>query len=118
MKIINYNSFDHFSLVCKAQNKWGIMISLIIIDDSSNCPLVPEIQKAIPILDRTQCFHFLSNCFESTYLLFDTEEGMNDAFSHIVGEDGPTRKNSYKGDKVKVNAVTCNPEGELLGENT
>jgi predicted membrane GTPase involved in stress response len=33
------------------------------------------------------------------------------------GEDGPTAMNPYDGN-VKIYALTCNPEGKLLNENT
>ena len=51
------------------------------------------------------------------YLFFNTEAECCAAFEDIVGDDGPTKKNPYDG-PMRVYALTCDPHGELMNENT
>ena len=48
---------------------------------------------------------------------FDTMDQCDAAFGEIVGDDGPTPKNSYDG-PVRCFAMTCSPTGEVMNENT
>jgi hypothetical protein len=54
---------------------------------------------------------------EEGWILFNSEEGMRNAFDSCVGDEGPTRLNPYNG-RVRVYALTCSSEGMLLDENT
>ena len=50
-------------------------------------------------------------------LVFENEAEMGQYYWQTVGDDGPTLTNSYDG-PVKVYALTCSAEGEMLNENT
>ena len=50
-------------------------------------------------------------------LTFDTEKEMEKHYDLTVGDDGPTKYNSYDGE-CRVYALTCSNTGELLTENT
>jgi hypothetical protein len=51
------------------------------------------------------------------YILCDDEEELNTLFYYFVGDDGPTKSNSYKG-RVSIFAMTCSAAGEMQNENT
>ena len=51
------------------------------------------------------------------FVFFETEDEMVQKFNMTIGDDGPNDVNPYKG-PVKVYALTCSPEGNLLTENT
>lgn len=51
------------------------------------------------------------------YLFFDSEEELDRYYNKTVGDDGPTETNSYDG-PVRVYALTCDPSGSLMNENT
>jgi len=40
-----------------------------------------------------------------------------DAYYRTVGDDGPTKLNDYNG-PCRIYALTCDPFGQLLNENT
>ena len=71
-----------------------------------------EIRKAAPYLSLDQVV------MDGLYILtFDTENEMDEYFDMTVGDDGPTKDNSYTG-MARVYAVTISNKGELLTENT
>lgn len=74
-----------------------------------------DLYKAAPYLEDPAFLQLLMA--GSGYLMFDTEKEMNKFYNETVGEDGPTAMNPYDGN-VKIYALTCNPEGKLLNENT
>jgi hypothetical protein len=98
--------------LCRATKKWGMMIS--ISPDFEETGWIEEVMKAAPYL-TTNNLRLILDCFG--YILFDTEEEMEKAFWQTVGGDGPTKTNSYNG-TCKIYALTCNPEGQTLNENT
>ena len=51
------------------------------------------------------------------FFLFDTESECYEAFDDIVGDDGPTKRNSYDGE-FRVYALVFSNEGEIWSENT
>lgn len=92
----------------KATGKWGMMIVMHGED-------LEEIVKAAPYLKDDDAMQMLAD--EHGFLLFNTEEEMNKAFDQTVGDEGSTKSNPYMG-AGNVYAVTCNPNGETLNENT
>jgi hypothetical protein len=72
-----------------------------------------EIFKAAPIFrDNIQA------CGDGYgFVLCDDEPQMRKVFDSIVGDDGPTKSNSYDG-AVRVYALAIDASGEMLTENT
>ena len=109
-----------FQELCKASEKWGLYISFDV--DWYWGTYVTDGKKANEIALATNRRlvdtrdHQCVVDGQATYL-FDTEESMINAYLDIVGDDGPTEQNTYDGE-VKVYAITCDPEGCLLTENT
>jgi len=98
--------------LCKATQKWGLYINIFLPED---CFDFREVVKAAAFLDLETDGQVLAD--EEGWILFDDEESMLDAFDSCVGDDGPTHLNSYNG-PIRVYALTCSPEGQLLNENT
>jgi len=108
MRIIDTN--DVLSELCKNSKKWGIFINT-----SSEYQDLEEVLKAAPYLNVKEHIQILIDGVG--WILCDSEEEMENLYWSTVGDDGPTRKNSYNG-PVKVYALTCDPNGILLNENT
>lgn len=111
-------------VLCKATNKWGMYISFCTLDASDES-YFDDIVKAAPYLnfdDHTQIF-----VEGSAYLLFDSKEEMEEHYWCTVGDDGPTPDfikerlniggNDYEG-PCRVYALTCDPTGQTMNENT
>lgn len=49
--------------------------------------------------------------------LFEDEHEMINAYTRTVGDDGPTELNDYDG-STRIYAITCDPNGNLMDENT
>jgi hypothetical protein len=104
-----YNLFDLFAATCKGEKKFGLLISF---DPDHNWN---EISQAAPYLNLDKDIDiFLSG---NGYFMFDDEAEMEKIYNLTVGDDGPTESNSYSG-PARVFACTCNPDGELMTENT
>ena len=73
-----------------------------------------EVAKAAPDLARDDCKQILMD--GCGVLVFDSEEEMEATYGRTVGDDGPTKANSYSG-PARVYALTC-VAGELMNENT
>lgn len=56
-------------------------------------------------------------CAGQACMFFATENETRRAYSSTVGEDGPTKTNSYDG-PARVFALLCDDRGNLLSENT
>lgn len=95
---------------CAATKKFGIYISFDIDNYS-----VEEILKACPIFNFDTDTQILFDGIG--FLIFDTQEEMEKIYDQIVGDDGPTKFNSYSG-PAAVYALTCDNNGEFLNENT
>ena len=104
-----YTHTDIFTELCRLNGKWGLYISFLDDDD------LDEVIKAAPYLDYFEHGQILLE--GSAIILCDTEEEMMNLYHQTVGDDGPTELNPYEG-PVTVYALTCNPEGTLLTENT
>lgn len=94
--------------LCESTGKWGIYIGFADVEDWH------EVLKAAPYLTVDDAQVLADG---SAYILFDTEEEMVAHYGMTVGDDGPTKANPYNG-PAKVFALTCNPMGETLYENT
>ncbi len=105
-------STESFQLLCKSTGKWGMFLSFSAPEDE-----LMELSKAAPYLNENLENYYQIMVEDSCILLFDTEEEMEGHYNQTVGDDGPTKLNSYNG-HTRVYALTCNPEGQLLTENT
>ena len=100
---------NSFKLLCKLQDKWGLYISGL--DFGS----LEEVVKAAPYLKWPQDAQVLMDGV--AFIFCDTEEEMNHLYDQTVGDDGPTKFNSYNG-SARVYALTCDPRGNTMNENT
>ncbi len=93
--------------LCKEAKKYGMYVSF-----SEEDQWVDVISAAPYLKDKDQ---IIVDC--EGWLLFDTEEEMNNYYNQTVGDDGPTELNNYDG-PARVYALTCNLHGQLENENT
>lgn len=107
MRILN--EMEVLQELAKALNKPCMYISNL---DNPNWK---EVERAAPYLK----FSLHGQCFIENHaiLIFDDETEMETVYKLTVGDDGPTELNRYNGD-VRVYAITCSANGELLNENT
>ena len=98
---------DILRVICKAKCKWGMFVYFSTNDSFD------EVVKAAPYLNKNA--QILSD--GRAYVITDTKEELDNFYYQTVGDDGPTKLNSYNG-SAKVYALTCNPEGNFLNENT
>lgn len=112
MKVLDH--IQTLEALCKATHKWGMYINLYSSDTVEYSEYYCELFKAAPWLEGKNNQVIAD---ESGFVLFDTEEEMNDTYERTVGDDGPTAKNPYNG-RVRVYAITCDPEGQTMNENT
>jgi hypothetical protein len=122
MQVLEWNR-DVFPLLCKSMKKWGMLISFSVdVDQDAGSDvdiLLNEVPQAAPYFspDTVGDNYFQIILDGSCVLLFDDEKEMTLRYDQTVGDDGPTKLNKYDG-PARVYAITCSPEGELLGENT
>lgn len=115
-----------FEELCRSTGKWGMYIHFCDDDDDDSL-WVDGLFKAAPYLDTSKCseeseYERICNCEQICsdgwgIFLFDTEEEMDHYYQLTVGDDGPTKLNNYNG-PFRVFALTCDPTGQLLTENT
>lgn len=98
-----------FARLCGATKKWGLYIS-----EQMGYPL-EEFIKAAPYLNEEQFNQIIIERYGM--ILFDSQEEMNKYYDMTVGDDGPMPLNNYSG-PARVYALTCDPNGQLLNENT
>lgn len=101
--------------LCKASHKWGMLLHMSFGDYNGASITPKEMFGAVPYLDPNKHLQFYMD--EQGILLFDTENEMKVCFQKTVGDDGPTKFNSYSG-PARCYAITCSPDGDLLNENT
>lgn len=107
------DQFRTLEVLCAATKQWGMAINWYgNVEPEQE---FEELQKAAPYLKIDE--HAQSMIEGRAYLLFDTEEEMEKHFWMTVGDDGPTALNDYNG-PMRVYAITCDPTGQLLNENT
>jgi hypothetical protein len=105
------NNHDILSSLCKAQGKWGVLVSGL-----SGSP--EETEKAAPwFKDLDPSDRVDLTVLGEGFLFFETEEEAHRIYDQTVGDDGPTKLNPYKG-PAKVYACLCSPRGNLLTDNT
>ncbi|MFA6094147.1 MAG: hypothetical protein WC986_14510 [Elusimicrobiota bacterium] len=107
--MVTLDSLQTLQALAKALGKPCMFVSTRGADGKG----LGEILKAAPYLDG----HDQVLCDQSGYLVFDTAEEMEKTFEQTVGDDGPTKLNTYSG-PARVYAVTCGADGELQTENT
>lgn len=77
-----------------------------------------EVVKAAPCLNELGPFDRTSFILlGGGTLVFSAEAKAREAYSSTVGEDGPTKTNSYDG-PTKVYACLCGPDGKIRTENS
>lgn len=101
-----------FSALCKATGKWGLFIQFHCGDGKDDWK---EIYEAAPFLLNDECLQIVAD--ESGFFLFDDETEMERHYDLVVGDDGPTKSNPYNG-PMRIYALTCDPSGQTLNENT
>lgn len=106
MKIMT--SSDLFEEYLKSTGTYGCLLSTGF-DGGPN-----ELQKAVPLLPYEN--GVVELCFKNIFVTFDTKEEAKAFFDTVVGEDGSTATNPYKG-PASVYAWWGGPEG-IISENT
>ena len=109
MKIVD--EMGLFALACKAQTMWGLYLSFPEVWEDPK--ITEEFKKACLFYDKLGTVSMDGKA----YLFFESETEMWDHYYSVVGEDGPTKMNPYNGD-FKIFALTCDPQGNMLTENT
>jgi len=102
----SFHSVECFKELCKLSSQCGLYLNY-----DSNEYGYEDIKLAVPFLlwdDYIQ---------DRNIFLFDSEKECRDHFDMVVGDDGATKSNKYNGE-VRVYALTCNNNGELITENT
>lgn len=102
-------------LACEATNRWGLYVNIFIPDDLPLENRIDEVLKAASFLNLEEHSQLIFD--EHGWVLFDTQEEMEDAYWRCIGDDGPNDINPYDG-PVSVYALTCDPTGQTLNENT
>lgn len=93
--------------LAKALNKWVLYLS-------HSSGELPDIEKAAPIgLSKTQLIDLY---IDRIWVVFDNERDARTAFGKVVGDDGPTKTNTYDG-PGRVYAYLSGPDGGIT-ENT
>ncbi len=108
------------SALCKGRKSYGMLASFPVPTDQEWENLetyIEELYKAAPYLTRDVLTSQDVLFTGQVYLFFSSEEEMLEYYDATVGDDGPTETNKYDG-PVKVYAITCDPSGTLLNENT
>lgn len=115
------NTHDIFRLLCKTKKKWGLFLSFeppkYPEDYNDLGAWVKERQKAAPYLTADMLLDQDVPDYGYMYIFFKTKKEMEKHFWLTVGDDGPTGLNHYNG-PVKIYALTCDPRGQTLNENT
>lgn len=118
-----YSSSDILGELCMYRKQWGIYLSINtpydekdLQDPPTNYSWMDETIKAAPYMSLTNSYYeILIN--NGGYVFFNTKKEMEEIFWLTVGDDGPTKTNPYNG-PGNVFALTCDPNGQTLNENT
>jgi len=111
MEKLNFQH-DVFERLCKATNKYGLYIAFDPEDPWD------EIVKATGgLIDKEDPQDLQILMDGGAFFLLDTEEECWQAYWKVIGDDGPTKLNSYSG-PVIVYALTFGPDGKSITENT
>lgn len=114
-----------FCLLCKTTKKWGLYFSFpsranIGFDEELSAAPYLEPDWGLTDLSRQKVEN--NNKIQCLLegggiILCDSEKEMERLYYLTVGDDGPTKYNSYSG-PVRAYALTCDPNGQTLNENT
>jgi len=105
-----------FQLLAKSLGKYCMQICFnngVALSESQTW--FEELTWAAPYLSYDKDYQILIE--GGGILVFESKGEMEKIFDVTVGDEGPTKNNSYDG-PAKVYALTCSPDGELLTENT
>ncbi len=94
-----------------ATGKHGLYVSWMPCDGEENT--IAELHKAAPYLVQILVWPHDHEAF----LVFDTQDAMEEAFWSTVGDDGPTESNPYDG-PCRVYAQCYWPSGMIGNSNT
>lgn len=101
-------------VMCYNQKKWGIFFNGTSPDIGANyhqqSAMIKESAPWIKTLNAEDNMNVM--CDGSGFLLFDTKDEMEKIYNMTVSDD------NRKGDLPLIYMLTCNPDGELLTENT
>ena len=111
MKVLTFS--DTLAAAAKGLGKWCIYVGIhYTIEEEA------EILKAAPWLTKLDSFDLTGFIMDGGGIIaFNSEQEMLDAYENTVGEDGPTKTNSYDG-PVHIYCLTCDSKGHLQNENT
>ncbi|MCK9371281.1 hypothetical protein M0R04_15315 [Candidatus Dojkabacteria bacterium] len=98
--------------LCKLSGKWGLFILFGFPDHTEE---VMDIFKASFLTEEEKYGQVISD--GCGYFLFGTEKEMEKHYYMCAGDDGPTELNKYNGN-LRVYALTCDPNGQTMNENT
>ena len=98
------------ALLAKATGKYCLYISWDE-DQLLKEDVVPS-APYIDLIDQPQIF-----CDGEAIVLCETEEEAWKYYHLTVGDDGPTKENSYDG-PIRTYALLCGPDGKMWTENT
>lgn len=99
--------------LAKATGKFCMYIN--IFNEGPEETFFAEVMKAAPYLNFDDHLQLMTD--GGGIIVCDSKEEMEDLYEQTVGDDGPTKKNSYDG-TARVYALTCSNEGVLCNENT
>jgi hypothetical protein len=105
-------------LLCKTTRKNGVYLSgfnLTWTDSEGNELPFEETLKAAPYLNSNAHGQALLEGY--AIVLCDSVEEQDFVYYSTVGDDGPTKFNSYGG-PARIYALTCDSFGDLITENT
>jgi hypothetical protein len=103
------------SIVARHFNKWVLYIGFEVPSEQSFNSDLDELFKAAPYLNIQE--HLQIICDGHGYIICDSEEECRNLFDQTVGDDGPTKLNSYNG-KANVYALVVSNDGISMTENT
>lgn len=112
-----FRIMDAIEHLLKSSGKYGCFLSITKLDDDDVDDVVemlPCIKNAAPLLSNIDAINLFVD--GKIFVEFDTEDEAQEFFKTVVGDDGPTKTNSYDG-PVRVFAVWGGPDG-WLSENT
>jgi hypothetical protein len=108
------NTHQAFQKLCALNKSWGLLISENWNGSNIEHDIVESI-KAVPYLHIEKDMQIIVDGFG--ILLFSTEEECRKYYNQTVGDDGPTKTNPYNGPGNWYD-LTCDPNGNLVNENT
>lgn len=105
-----FTFIDALALLCKSTNKYGMFISMHFNTEEE----MEEIFQAAPYIENID-INIIADGYG--FLLFDTEQEMEEYYTKTVGDKGPTKLNKYNG-KCRVFALTCGNNGKIRNANS